>query len=399
MFTNRMKYRWLLVIVALLFAVASVGYRVSKGKQQEEKRYEALSKPLETKQDKVLSKEDINKLIASAENGSSEAQKELGNVYYDGKGTAINLQEAVHWWTKAADQKNAAAQYNLGAFYLEDGRHQDFDKALAWFNKSAKNGVKVPLELLRMAKEKKEAAEQRKAIDELTASAESGSPEAQKELGNVYYNGKGTVVNRKKAEYWWTKAADQKNAAAQYNLGILYLEDEDFDKAILWLNKASKNGDKDARGQLKIAKEKKKAEEQLRKADQEKLRKSALEEEQLQKIIKEQLQKSALEKEFQEQLRIRVKAQEMAEERRRSCVLRPNTFVFLNYDDIKNYVGAMARGEDQDFLFDKYKKANKIKPPSLTGREGTLSEVKVVKVSDGIAMIKDIFNLTFRTLE
>jgi hypothetical protein len=201
-------------------------------------------------------------------------------------------------------------------------------------------------------------------INKLIASAESGSSQAQKELGNVYYYGKGTMIDKEKAVYWWEKAANQENVAAQYNLGVFYLGCDSVQcvaQAMLWLQKAAKNGDKDAREQLQIISQQKSQ----------------------QKIEKERLKTEE-----------RLWAEERRKERTSRCVLKPNTFVFNDYEDLMNYRRAIARGDDQDFLFDKYTKAKKIRS-SLQVGVGDMNTVKVIKVSGDIAMIKDVSNRTY----
>lgn len=149
--TNRMKYSWLLLLPVALVAMFS--YEASMGKKKEaEEQLRIARQKVEFEQRKV-----IETLIASAKNGYPEAQKDLGNAYYYGKGIDVNLQEAEHWWEKAANQGNVAAQFNLGVFYLADGGHQDLGKAINWLNMAVQSGDKEALEELRVAKQKQEA--------------------------------------------------------------------------------------------------------------------------------------------------------------------------------------------------------------------------------------------------
>ena len=64
-------------------------------------------------------------------------------------------------------------------------------------------------------------------------------------VGFSYYNGVGVVKDFKKAIYWYTKAADQGYADAQFNIGVCYElghgVNEDFGKAIYWYNKVIQN--------------------------------------------------------------------------------------------------------------------------------------------------------------
>lgn len=51
---------------------------------------------------------------------------------------AKDLQQAVYWYKKAANQGYANAQYNLGALYANgDGVAKDVNQARFWWNKAA----------------------------------------------------------------------------------------------------------------------------------------------------------------------------------------------------------------------------------------------------------------------
>src|SRR5262245_16154132 len=52
-----------------------------------------------------------------AERGNAQAQNQVGDMYYDGKGVTQDYSEAVKWYRKAADQGNAPAQNALGFMY------------------------------------------------------------------------------------------------------------------------------------------------------------------------------------------------------------------------------------------------------------------------------------------
>ena len=52
--------------------------------------------------------------------------------------------------------------------------------------------------------------------------AQNGDAESQNTLGVMYSKGLGVVTNYVRAEYWFTRAADQRYAAALYHLGVLY---------------------------------------------------------------------------------------------------------------------------------------------------------------------------------
>jgi len=84
------------------------------------------------------------------------------------------------------------------------------------------------------------------ALREWTPLAEQGDARAEHNLGVIYYFGQGVVQNDKTAVKWWTKAAEQGNADSQYNLGAMYSRGtgvpENDKKAVSWYNLAAEQG-------------------------------------------------------------------------------------------------------------------------------------------------------------
>ena len=60
------------------------------------------------------------------------------------------------------------------------------------------------------------------ALREWTPLAEQGDADAQHNLGLLYDNGEGVPQNYKTAVKWYRLAAEQGNAFAQSNLGVMY---------------------------------------------------------------------------------------------------------------------------------------------------------------------------------
>ena len=53
----------------------------------------------------------------AADQGNSDAQRQLGLMYYDGIGVSKDYGEAFKWLQKAASQGHANAQYHIGWMY------------------------------------------------------------------------------------------------------------------------------------------------------------------------------------------------------------------------------------------------------------------------------------------
>ncbi|GMQ96844.1 MAG: hypothetical protein BMS9Abin15_0527 [Gammaproteobacteria bacterium] len=84
-------------------------------------------------------------------------------------------------------------------------------------------------------------AEQR--FQQNLTSAETGDPDAQYEVGNAYFFGRGTGLNNTKAREWLLKAADQGQPKALYRMGYIYLNGIGVKKntstAVKYLTKAA----------------------------------------------------------------------------------------------------------------------------------------------------------------
>ena len=80
--------------------------------------------------------------------------------------------------------------------------------------------------------------------------AEQGDARAQYNLGVMYDHGYGVPLNDKEAVKWYRKAAEQGYASAQYNLGFLYYSGygvpQDYVLAHMWFNIAASQGNETA---------------------------------------------------------------------------------------------------------------------------------------------------------
>ena len=76
--------------------------------------------------------------------------------------------------------------------------------------------------------------------------ANQGNADAQYNLGIMYENGLGVIKNETQAVYWYQKAANQGYANAQHNLGIMYANGEgviqDDKQAVYWFQRAVNQG-------------------------------------------------------------------------------------------------------------------------------------------------------------
>ena len=92
-------------------------------------------------------------------------------------------------------------------------------------------------------------------LDETQKKAFKGDAVAQHRLGKMYYDGDGVPRNYAEAVYWWRKAAEQSDADAQFNLGLVYAigyggEPKSSATAVTWYSKAADQGHANAQFNL-----------------------------------------------------------------------------------------------------------------------------------------------------
>ena len=80
----------------------------------------------------------VEQYTKAAEQGDAEAQYNLGVCYEKGEGVPQNYEEAAKWYMKAAEQGHANAQNNLGlCYYVGNGVRQNHEEAVKWYRKAA----------------------------------------------------------------------------------------------------------------------------------------------------------------------------------------------------------------------------------------------------------------------
>lgn len=141
----------------------------------------ALKKELEFSIPETAAKDVLNNLTLSSPSNNFLVEFKRAWMYLNGIGVAQSDSEAAKWYRKAADQDDAAAQFNLGNMY-ENGRgvSQNYNEAVSWYVRAA----------------------------------DQSDARAQASLGRMYENGQGVPKDACEAVKWYRKAADQGNVAA-----------------------------------------------------------------------------------------------------------------------------------------------------------------------------------------
>jgi hypothetical protein len=128
----------------------------------------------------------------AADQGDTSAQVALGDIFADPKLGRLDYSQAVEWYRKAANQGQSGGEFGLGTRYLlGQGVPQDLDEARRW----------------------------------LTPAANLGHPYAQLSLAKMLEAGEGGPADAAAAAKYYELAANSGIAEAQYRLGLLLASD------------------------------------------------------------------------------------------------------------------------------------------------------------------------------
>lgn len=126
-------------------------------------------------------------LSKAAEQGDPNAQFNLAGMYGRGEGVAKNEKQATIYYRMAAEQRYTVAQYNVGVLYSKGfGVPKDDQQAAVWYLKAAEQGESM----------------------------------AQVALGWMYENGEGVSKDIQQAYFWCLLAGAQGDENAKKNMGI-----------------------------------------------------------------------------------------------------------------------------------------------------------------------------------
>lgn len=227
--------------------------------------------------------DSIKEFLWCAEQGDANSAYRLGWIYSRGLGAGIDLEQAIRWYEKSADDVPSAS-YNLGLIYRRLAmRHSHHSKtAKRWLRRAARAGLpdawcrygemylsrgvcgrndrRAFVMFRRAAMQRSSAGAYRlgvafargrgvsrntdQAISWLRAAAKTGEPRASAELGVLMASD--PRFSPEEAAAWCVKAARGGVAFAQYNLGILLIDGrglpKDLSAARHWFERAARRG-------------------------------------------------------------------------------------------------------------------------------------------------------------
>ena len=217
----------------------------------------------------------------AVENDSTSAAFEIGKLYYQGQGCTQDKAKAEELFEQYAT--DGSDMRDIGNFYSE---YDDFEKAFEWYSKAVENDDiwaasnlgKLYYQGKGCTQDKAKAEELfeqyaidfydmrdigdlysdeeefEKAFEWYSKAVENDDIWAAFNLGKLYYQGKGCTQDKAKAEELFNEFAEGGNDMK--TIGNFYSEQEEFDKAIMWYSRAVDEGDEEAKEKLEELKKK-----------------------------------------------------------------------------------------------------------------------------------------------
>lgn len=214
--------------------------------------------------DQYIIKDDVKALEAwtnAAYHNHKSAPLNLGIMYYNGEGTAVNKKKGCEWFLRGALSGDAGAQANVGTcYYTGQGMEQDLPEALKWFSLAAADGNRVAQFLLGEMYSDGQGVELNLALAKewYEKSAAQGHKGAQKELDKLksswdkpyqqltLANSFGKVIDGDAYFISAANAAQAGDVKAQFDLGVMYFRGigvpQDYIKALDFFEKAAAQG-------------------------------------------------------------------------------------------------------------------------------------------------------------
>ena len=189
--------------------------------------------------------------VKEAEKGNHKAEYDLYELYCGGKGVPQDSDKAMDYLKKSADGGYVIALDKLGEIEIN---RKNYILAAEYWEKAIQNGFSS-LHMYTLASlyiEGNYGIQQnmQRGVELMHKAAELGYPDAQNELGVLYYQGEGVSQNYTEAFKWVQMSANAGSALAQRNLGMFYKQgigcNANTAMAASWYEKASNQGDFDA---------------------------------------------------------------------------------------------------------------------------------------------------------
>lgn len=187
----------------------------------------------------------------AAQQKDMAAETDIGMQYIEGRGVPLNYSLGIEWLKKAAVQGSIPAMNDLGAIYADGmGVPPDFSAAMNWYQMASNAGdPKADADIgIMYLMGQGVLRDQGQAMKWLKKSASGGYAYADLVIGMIYQNGYGATPKPKEAIKWITKAADQNLPQADTELGWMYANgvggvQQDYTQAAEWYRRGAQQGD------------------------------------------------------------------------------------------------------------------------------------------------------------
>lgn len=177
--------------------------------------------------------------MRAAQLEQARAQYNIGVSFeYGYLGQEIDLDKAIHWYTKAAEQHESGALLNLGALYYHGkGVEQNCQKAFDYLMESGNAGNAEALGNIGTMYNKGKCFKRdaQKAISYFLQAAEAGAYKYYTYIGQLYHTGDGVKRNRKQALHYFHQASERHHPEGICHEAACYYNGDgtkkDYDKA------------------------------------------------------------------------------------------------------------------------------------------------------------------------
>ena len=145
---------------------------------------------------------ELQRVYQMARMGNPQMQLSLGYMFAEGKGLPKDMQQAISWYKKSAEQGFTLAESLLGSLYLKgEGIEQNHAEAERWLRKAA----------------------------------DKGHPQSQGMLGGMLYFGHGVQKDYVQAYMWLSLASEAQNRSAKIAMNQLAnrLDESEIQQALV----------------------------------------------------------------------------------------------------------------------------------------------------------------------
>lgn len=199
---------------------------------------------------------------AAAEAGNADAMVHAADAYRLGKGTDADPVKALEWYEKAAEAGASDGMLGAAEMYAGAGDHA---KAYAWYEKAAGCGEAEAMLAIGDLYRDGSYGMGESGKPDLAAAVEwyqkaidlgNADPVAMLHIGRICASGGMGETEISRAEYWYTRSADEGCAEAMWELGRMYSHPDtaeaDMDTAVLWYRRGVNAGNTDCMRSLAI---------------------------------------------------------------------------------------------------------------------------------------------------